>query len=442
MILFKNSYTKSNLRLSFTMKLLKSIKRFLKGCGPGFITGASDDDPSGIATYSQTGAQFGFSQLWLTILTLPFMIAIQEMCGRIGLVTGQGLSGVIKKNYGRPLLYGAVAILLVANTINIGADLGAMASALGLVIPLPFIVLLILITVLTLVLEIFVSYHVYVKYLKYLALSLCAYIVTVFVIKLDWRVVAVSTLVPHVTWSKEYLFNIVALLGTTISPYLFFWQADEEVEEEIDHKKIQAFGEGKPRVTKRDIASMKSDTVIGMLFSNIITFFIIVTAAGTLGANGVTSITTATEAAEALRPLAGNFAFILFTIGIIGTGLLTVPVLSGSASYAIAEAVGWKSGLYRKLSEAHGFYGVITLATLVGLLVNFVGIPPFKMLYYTAVLNGVVAPPLMILILCLANNKKVMGHRTNSTLSNIFGIIITLIMSLAGLTLIGSYFIH
>ncbi len=424
------------------MKLLKSIKRFLKGCGPGFITGASDDDPSGIATYSQTGAQFGFSQLWLTILTLPFMIAIQEMCGRIGLVTGQGLSGVIKKNYGRPLLYGAVAILLVANTINIGADLGAMASALGLVIPLPFIVLLILITVLTLVLEIFVSYHVYVKYLKYLALSLCAYIVTVFVIKLDWRVVAVSTLVPHVTWSKEYLFNIVALLGTTISPYLFFWQADEEVEEEIDHKKIQAFGEGKPRVTKRDIASMKSDTVIGMLFSNIITFFIIVTAAGTLGANGVTSITTATEAAEALRPLAGNFAFILFTIGIIGTGLLTVPVLSGSASYAIAEAVGWKSGLYRKLSEAHGFYGVITLATLVGLLVNFVGIPPFKMLYYTAVLNGVVAPPLMILILCLANNKKVMGHRTNSTLSNIFGIIITLIMSLAGLTLIGSYFIH
>ncbi len=423
------------------MKLLKALKRFLKGCGPGFITGASDDDPSGIATYSQTGAQFGFSQLWLTILTLPFMIAIQEMCGRIGLVTGQGLSGVIKKHYGRPLLYGAVAILLLANTINIGADLGAMASALGLVIPLPFVVLLILITVVTLALEIFVSYHVYVKYLKYLALSLCAYIVTVFVVKLDWRVVATSTLIPHFVWSREYLFNIVALLGTTISPYLFFWQADEEVEEEIDHKKITAFGEGIPHITKRDITNMKNDTVVGMFFSNIITFFIIVTAASTLGANGITSINTATEAAEALRPLAGNFAFILFTIGIIGTGLLTVPVLSGSASYAIAEAMGWKSGLYRKLSEAHGFYGIITLATLVGLLVNFVGIPPFKMLYYTAVLNGVVAPPLMILILCLANNKKVMGRHTNSALSNTFGIIITVVMSLAGLALVGSYFI-
>jgi NRAMP (natural resistance-associated macrophage protein)-like metal ion transporter len=296
------------------MKRFKKVSHFFKGIGPGFITGASDDDPSGIATYSQTGAQFGFSQLWVALFSLPFMIAIQEMCGRIGLVTGQGLSGVIKKFYGRPLLYASVALLLGANTINIGADLGAMASALGLVIPLPFIVLLLCITVGTLVLEIFVSYHVYVKYLKYLALSLCAYIITVFVVKQDWKLIFTSTFIPHFSWTKEYLFNIVALLGTTISPYLFFWQADEEVEEEIDHKKIKAFGVGTPHVTKRDIATMKRDTVLGMFFSNIVTFFIIVTAASTIGVQGVATITTATEAAEALRPVAGNFAFLLFII--------------------------------------------------------------------------------------------------------------------------------
>jgi NRAMP (natural resistance-associated macrophage protein)-like metal ion transporter len=422
------------------MTRLKKVRRLLSSIGPGFITGASDDDPSGIATYSQTGAQFGFSQLWTCLFTLPFMIAVQEMCGRIGLVTGQGLSGVIKKYYGRPLLYGAVALLLIANTINIGADLGAMASAAGLLVPLPFIVLLIGATILTLVLEIFVSYHVYVKYLKYLALSLLAYGLAVAVINQDWLQIARSTVLPHVVWSKEYVLNIVALLGTTISPYLFFWQADEEVEEEIDHHKISDFGSALPRVTKKDVRRMNQDTVIGMLFSNVITFFIIVTAASTLGVHGITNITTATEAAEALRPIAGNFAFLLFAVGIIGTGLLTVPVLAGSASYAIAEAAGWKSGLYRKLAEAHGFYGVITIATLVGLLVNFTGIPPFKMLYYTAVLNGVVAPPLLILILCIANNKKIMGQFTNSRTANFLGILVTVVMSLAGGALIVSYF--
>lgn len=422
------------------MLRFKKLRHFFKGVGPGFITGASDDDPSGIATYSQTGAQFGFSQLWVCLFTLPFMIVVQEMCGRIGLVTGQGLSGVIKKYYGRPLLYGAVALLLIANTINIGADLGAMASALGLLIPLPFIVLLIGVTVLTLVLEIFVSYHVYVKYLKYLALSLFAYVITVIVIKQDWALIFHSVFLPHIQWSQQYILNIVALLGTTISPYLFFWQADEEVEEEIDHKKIVDFGVGKPHITKKDVRAMNRDTVTGMLFSNVITFFIIVTAAGTLGVNGITNITTATQAAEALRPIAGNFAFLLFAVGIIGTGLLTVPVLAGSASYAIAEAAGWKSGLYRQLSQAHGFYGVITLATLVGLLVNFTGIPPFKMLYYTAVLNGVVAPPLLILILCIANNKKVMGSYTNSRPANVLGIIVTIVMSVASLALFLTFF--
>lgn len=415
--------------LNFSMN--KKLKHFLKKLGPGFITGASDDDPSGIATYTQTGAQFGLTQLWTALFSFPFMTVIQEMCGRIGLVTGQGLAGVMRKHYSKKLLTFSVTLLLIANTINIGADLGAMAAATQLLIPnVSFVVLILLFTAGTLFLEIFVSYKVYVKYLKYFALSLLAYVITAFVVKMDWAVVAASTFIPHISWTREYLLNIIALLGTTISPYLFFWQADEEVEEEIAAHKVKDFG-GKPKISHRDVRRMRLDTVFGMFFSNLITFFIIATAAMTLGIHGITDIQTAADAAAALKPLAGNFAYLLFTLGIIGTGLLAVPVLAGSASYAVAESFKWKEGLYRKFSQAHGFYGVISIATIVGLIVNFTHIPPFKMLYYTAVVNGAIAPILMIIILSIANNKKVMGEYTNSKLSNSLGWIITVVMGAA-----------
>jgi NRAMP (natural resistance-associated macrophage protein)-like metal ion transporter len=313
------------------MKHERKLKKFFKSLGPGFITGASDDDPSGIATYSQTGAQFGLRQLWSTIFTLPFMIVIQEMCGRIGLVTGVGLSGIIRKHYSKKLLYSTISLLLIANTINIGADLGAMAAALQLVVPISFIILLISITVITLVLEIFVSYHVYVRILKYFALSLLAYVVTVFLIKIDWGMVAYHTFIPHISWNKEYIMNIVALLGTTISPYLFFWQANEEVEEEIEEGKITVSGKETPRITKSDIKNLRRDTWIGMIFSNLITFFIIVTAAVTLGARGITDIQTATDAALALRPF-GTAALVIVTVV-----LLKDPAQGGISSVAIEE---------------------------------------------------------------------------------------------------------
>lgn len=415
---------------------MQKIKKVLSLLGPGFITGASDDDPSGIATYAQTGAQFGYQQLWTAPFSFPFMTAIQEMCGRIGLVTGRGLAGVIKKHYSRPILYLAVLILFVANTVNIGANLGAMAGAANLLFDIPFIFWLVGMTVLTLILEVFVSYEIYSKYLKYLAFSLFAYVLVVFVVKQNWDQIIISAIIPYFSMRGDYLLNIVAILGTTISPYLFFWQEAEEVEEEVEKGKIMGIGRGIPKVSKRDIRKMRIDTVMGMFFSNLVMFFIIATVASTLHVAGITSIETADQAAEALRPLAGGFSYLLFALGIIGVGLLSVPILAGSASYAISEAFGWREGLYQKLKQAHGFYGAITLATLVGLLVNFLHIAPYKMLYYTAVLNGIVAPPLLILILLISNNKKIMGEKTNSSLSNTLGVMITIVMTLAALALL------
>lgn len=415
---------------------MKKIKKWLKTIGPGFVTGASDDDPSGIATYSQTGAVFGFTQLWTALYSFPFILVVQEMCGRIGMVTGYGLSGVIRRHYPKRILFFAIFLLLLANTINIGADLGAMAASLQLLLPLPFTVLLISIAVVTLVLEVFVSYKVYSKYLQYLALSLLGYVVVAFAVKQDWSQILHYTLVPHLEWNKAYLLNIVAILGTTISPYLFFWQANQEAEEEVAAHKIWAMGFGKPRVTGSDIHHMRVDTTVGMFFSNLIMFFIMVTAASTLHLAGVTQVDTAPQAAEALRPIAGDAAYLLFAIGIIGVGLLAVPVLAGSASYAVSEAFRWKEGLYRKFNQAHGFYGVIIFATLVGLSVNYLPISPFNLLYYTAILNGICAPFLLVLILLIANNKKIMGNRVNSLVSNIGGSIITVVMTAAGIALI------
>ena len=411
------------------------LKRLLKTFGPGFVTGASDDDPSGIATYSQTGAMFGYTQLWTALFSFPFMAVIQEMCGRIGMVTGKGLAGVVKSHYSKKLLYFAVVLLLVANTINIGADLGAMVAAAQLLIDVPFVILLILITAGTLALQILVPYKVYAKFLKYLTLSLFAYFIVVFVVKQDWGALILATFVPHISLTKEYLVNIVAILGTTISPYLFFWQASEEVEEEVDAGKIANMGQGKPRFSPFDLKTMRKDTVSGMLFSNLVMFFVIATTASTLHTNGIVNIVSAAQAAEALRPLVGDLAFVLFAAGIIGTGLLAVPVLSGSAAYAIAETLGWKEGLYRKVSQAHGFYGVIAIATLVGLVLNFIPIPPFTLLYYAAVLNGIAAPPLLVILLLVANNKKIMGKNTNTRASNVLGVIITTVMFIAAIGL-------
>lgn len=415
---------------------MNKLKNLFKKIGPGFITGASDDDPSGIATYSQTGAIFGYQQLWVALFSFPFMTIVQEMCGRIGMVTGKGLAVIVKENYAKPILYVAVLLLTVANTINIGADLGAMASSARLVIGIPFEVLLLALTAITLILEVFVPYPAYARFLKYLAFTLLAYIVTAFVVKQDWTKIAISTILPTISFSRDYILNIVAFLGTTISPYLFFWQADEEVEEEIEHNRLRTMGKGVPKVRKGDIREMRFDTTMGMFFSNLVTFFIIITTASTLGLHGLRNIGTADQAASALRPLAGDFAFLLFALGIIGTGLLAVPILAGSASYAISESFNWKVGLGKKFTKAHGFYGVLTVATLVGLLVNFLSIKPFQMLYYTAVLNGIVAPPLMVLVMLIGNNKKIMGKYTNAKASNILGWFITVVMSLAAMALI------
>ncbi len=412
------------------------LKNIWKKIGPGFITGAADDDPSGVATYSQTGAIFGYSQLWLALFTFPFMIVIQQMCGRIGMVTGKGLAGVIHDNYSKPVLYFAVSLLVIANTINIGADLGAMAASAQMLLGLPFLFWLLLITGFIIVLEIFVTYKTYSKILKYLALTLFVYVLTAFIVKLDWGIIVKNTVLPQIQFSKDYLLNVVAILGTTISPYLFFWQASQEVEEAIVDDKIPDMGVGTPAVTRQNVTDMNWDTIIGMFFSQAIMFFIIITTAATLHAKGITNIETASQAAEALRPVAGNLAYLLFAAGIIGTGLLAVPILAGSSAYAVAETAGLKAGLSKKPGRAPGFYGVIAASTLIGMSINLLGINPIKALYYAAALNGIVAPALMVLVILIANNKDIMGKFVNKRTSNIAGWVIVLVMTIAAILFI------
>ncbi len=414
------------------------IRRLLARLGPGFITGAADDDPAGIGTYSQTGAAFGYGQLWLVLFTVPFMVVIQEMCGRIGLVTGRGFSSLIRRHYSKRLLVATVALLAVANVINIGADLGAMAASVRLVTGLPAVVSLVLMTVLILVTAVFVRYRPYARILKYLALTLLAYVATAFIVRQDWGQIARATFIPRIDWSREYLLNVVALLGTTISPYLFFWQASEEVEEVRAEQHLPP-GEGsrRPRVRPGDMHRLEQDTILGMVFSQAVTFFIILTAASTLYAHGVRTVDTATQAASALRPLAGQLAYLLFTLGIVGTGLLAIPVLAGSAAYAVAGALKWKEGLDRRWRETPGFYGVLAAATIVGMLLDFVGVNPMRALYYSAAVNGLIAPPLMVVILRMANDRRIMGRYTNGPAQNVLGGIVTLVMGLASLLLIG-----
>ncbi|MFA6214955.1 MAG: Nramp family divalent metal transporter [Patescibacteria group bacterium] len=397
--------------------------------GPGFITGASDDDPSGIATYTQVGAQFGFGQIWSVIFLWPLMSAIQEMVGRIGMVAGRGLVGVIKNTYSKWVVYVFIILILIANTVNIGADLGAMAASTNLIVPqIPFPVLAIGYTVLILFLEIFLSYKVYAKILKWLALSLFSYLLTLIIVTSNWGEILARVLVPTIILSKEFVIALTAVFGTTISPYLFVWQSNEEVEEEISlgrntlKKRLGA--------TAKEIKTMRRDTLVGMAFSQIITFCIIGTAANTFFKNGIFDIQSTAQAAQALEPLVGRFASLVFSIGVVGTGLLAVPVLSASAAYALAEAFDWSEGLNKKFRQAHGFYGIITISTLIGLLINFVGLNPIKALFWSAVLNGLVTPPLLAIILKTANNPKVMGKLTNKNLANILGYV-TLICTTA-----------
>jgi NRAMP (natural resistance-associated macrophage protein)-like metal ion transporter len=418
----------------------KRSRKFWHILGPGLVTGAADDDPSGVATYSQTGAQYGFKLLWFAPLTLPLMGAIQEMCARIGLVTGRGLASNIKRYFPRWVLLVTAALLLLANIFNIGADLGALAKATQLMAPSwPFWALIFGFTALSLLMQIFVSYRSYAGVLKYLAITLVVYIITAFVIKgFPWAEALKNAVIPHLDFSKTQIILICGILGTTISPYLFFWQTSQEVEEQIlDGDTTIASRQG---ADKKSMRRMRLDNWSGMVFSNIVTFFIIAVCAATLFKGGITNIATAADAAKALEPLAGRYASLLFTLGILGTGLLGIPVLAGSAAYAISEAFGWKEGLYRRFAQAGAFYGIIILSMVVGLIINFVGLDPIKALIYSAVGNGLVAPVVMILIVLLASNKKVMGEWKNGWLSKTVGWIATGVMIIAGLATLYSLF--
>jgi NRAMP (natural resistance-associated macrophage protein)-like metal ion transporter len=403
-------------------KKLSGIKKFFNVFGPGVVTGAADDDPSGIATYTQTGAKFGYGQLWTAVAMLPLMIAIQEACARIGAVNGHGLAAVIKANYSKKVLYAAVLLVVVANTINIGADIGAIAAAAQLLIPVNFVILTLGFTALILVLEIFTSYRLYSRILKWLALTLLAYPLTLFIIDKPWQTIISATFLPHVELNFEFFFIITGVLGTTISPYMFFWQAAQEVEEEKAQHMIGRYG--KPKLGVNFIRNLRIDNVTGMLFSEFATWAIIVVAATVLHQNGITNVESAADAAKALEPLvqtfphAGFLSKLIFAVGIIGLGLLGIPILSGSAAYALSEAFDMKQGLNLKLKKAHGFYGVITIATIIGLIINFIGIDPIKALVFTAVFNGVAAVPLIFLIARIARNKKIMGEYRSGWLSN------------------------
>lgn len=414
------------------------IKKFFRKFGPGFVTGASDDDPSGIGTYSQTGAMFGYSHLWLTPFSYPFMVAIQEICGRIGMVTGKGLSSVLKTYYPKWMLYLSVSLLLIANTINIAADLGAMAASAQMIVGLPFQFWIVFISVSIILLEIFVDYRHYSRILKFLALSLLAYFFTAFIAGQDWLLVLKDTFIPALELNETSMLNIVAFLGTSISPYLFFWQTSQEVEEEIVKQDYNIYDSLGPVVTKEDIKDMRIDTAVGMGFSHLTAFMIVITAAATLHMNGILDIETAPQAALALRPFAGELAYLVFAMGILGTGLLGVPILAGSSAYAVAEAANWKRGLGLKLKEAPLFYGIITLSTLIGLGMNFIGINPMKALYYAAAVNGILAPPLMVIILLIGRNQKIMGEHKSGKLSMFFGILGTLVMAAAAVFLLFS----
>ncbi len=427
----------------------KKAKEFWHMLGPGLTTGASDDDCSGIATYSQTGAQYGFKLIWLSLFTFPLMATVQEMCARIGMITGQGLAANIRQHHSRMAIYICTFLLLAANIFNIGADFGAMTKALQLIFPsFPFGPTVIFFGVSGLLMQIFMSYGRYAKYLKYLALVLFSYVITAFYVHIDWSSVFYYTVVPHFDFSKEQILLVCGILGTTISPYLFFWQTSQEIEEKQLAKGLAdgvapgdvPTGALMTASSPKEIKNMRVDIWSGMFISNAAMFFIIAVCSATLFSNGITNIGTAADAAAALRPFAGEFAYLLFTIGIIGVGLLAVPVLAGSAAYAVSESFGWKFGLNRRLKEAKAFYGIITLAVIVGIGLNFIGLDPIKALLYSAVLNGIVAPVILYFIVRLSSRKDVMGDNKNKKLTNVVGWITVVFMGVTALATIYTLF--
>ncbi|HEX5185958.1 MAG TPA: divalent metal cation transporter [Nitrososphaeraceae archaeon] len=415
-----------------------SIKSFLKSLGPGLITGTADDDPSSIATFAQAGAKFGLGMLWTVIYLIPLIIVIQEICARIGLLTGSGLGTIIKKKYSKKIVLPLIFLLLVANTINVGADIGAMAASASLMFPqISLNIFSIFFTAFIVIAIIMIPYKRYIKILKYLTLSLLTYIVTALIVGGDWYQILIATIIPHIEFTADFATMLVAILGTTISPYLFFWQASEEAEEEVANHKIKEIGKGKPEVSKKEIKSMRADTMVGIGFAHFITWAIIITTAGSLHDNGITDIQSAEQAAKSLEPLvksfpnSGEIAKSIFAIGIIGTGLLSIPVLATSTAYGLSDTFGWKQGLSKKFGQAKAFYLVIIICGIIGLGINFLGINPITALVYASVINGVVSIPIIFVVMKLSNDKEILKEKTNGRLTNTIGWATFVIMAIA-----------
>jgi NRAMP (natural resistance-associated macrophage protein)-like metal ion transporter len=420
-----------------TQRRLSEVARFLKVFGPGLITGASDDDPSGIGTYAVAGASFGFKTLWMALITFPMMSAVQFMCAKIGMVSGRGLAGVLKEHYPRWLLYLAVMALVIANSINAGADIGAIAAGINLLFPVSPRILIIPIALCVIALPIWGSYRLIANVFKWLSLALLAYVFSAFFCKPDVTEILRGTFTPFFSWNKNFLALTVGILGTTISPYMFFWQSDQEVEEKISAGRrtlLQRTG-----ATKRELKYAAVDINLGMFLSNLVMYFIILSTAATLFKAGKTDMQTAAQAAEALRPVAGRAAELLLALGLIGTGFLAVPILTGSSAYAVAETFGWQHGLNKLPRSARAFYWLIAASTILGMTINFTRINPVKALIVTAIINGLIAPPLLALILQISNNSKIMGSRTNGRLINTFGWMTLVAMLLAALALVASW---
>jgi NRAMP (natural resistance-associated macrophage protein)-like metal ion transporter len=415
-----------------------SLRSFLKSLGPGIITGAADDDPSSIATFAQAGAKFGLGLLWTVIFLYPSITVIQEICARIGLLTGSGLATIIEKKYSRKIVLPLISLLLIANTINIGADIGAMAASASLMLPqVSLNIFSIFFTIFIIAAIILIPYKRYVKILKYLTLSLLTYIITAIIVGGNWYQILIATIVPHIEFTSDFATLLVAILGTTISPYLFFWQASEEAEEEISEGKIKEINKGKPLINKKEIKSMVKDTAIGIGFAHLITWTIIITTAGSLHNHGVIDIQSADQAAKSLEPMvktfpnSGYISKSIFAIGIIGTGLLSIPILAGSTSYAFADTFRLKQGLSKKFGKAKAFYLIIVISSIIGLGMNFLGINPIKALVYASVINGVVSVPIIFVIMKIANDKEILKEKTNGRLANIIGWLTFLIMAIA-----------
>lgn len=414
---------------------IEKIKKVFRSLGPGFITGAADDDPSGIATYSIAGAQFGYRMNWMSLFLIPMMISIQEMCARIGLASGYGLAGVMKKYYSKSLLYCCVSLLMIANIINIAADLGVMAASVQMLTGTSFLFWLAIITVGTTLMQIIIPYKKYVIFLRVMGLTLLVYLATMILARQNWNEVLFYTLYPHIEFSPAYLLTMIGFAGTTISPYLFFWQTSEEVEEEIADGTIKDFHQH-PHIFERQIKKMRRDTNIGMIFAQIITMAIVLTTAATLHEQDITHIETPHQIADALRPLAGDWAYVLFAVGIIGIGLQAVPVLTGGLAYAFAETFGFKEGLNKPPQKAKAFYAIIAISTVIGALMNMIGINPVQALYYSSIINGIISVPLIFVIIKLSDDPRVIGHFKTPKVHRLIAWITFLFVGLSSVLLI------